>query len=129
MPETEPFTTSAGGVRVRLRLQPGASRSGLEGPQLLADGRLALKAWVGAPPEGGKANAALIKLLAKSWRLPKGSISIIAGQSDRLKTLEITGDPRILLPRLEAWLETQLEADTGGKSVTALRRAQGTNSH
>ena len=107
--ETDPFTASAEGVRFQLHLQPGASRSALEAPQRLADGRLALKARVGAPPEGGKANAALIKPLAKSRRLPKGSIAIVAGQSDRLKTLEIAGDPDALLPRLRAWLRERGE--------------------
>ena len=57
-----------------------------------------------APAEGGKANAALIKLLAKAWRVPKGAISLVAGASSRTKTLEIEGDPTRLQPRLEASL-------------------------
>ncbi len=87
-----------------MRLQPGASRSGIEGRAVLADGRPLIKIRVGAPAEGGKANAALIKLLAKAWRVPKGAISLVAGASNRTKTLEIEGDPTELQPRLEAWL-------------------------
>lgn len=109
--QTDLFTAGTEGVRFQLRLQPGASRSGLEGPRRLADGRLALRARVDAPPEGGKANAALIKLLAKSWRLPKGRIAIVNGRSDRLKTLEIAGDPQVLLPRLRAWLQEHGETE------------------
>lgn len=99
-----PFSATAAGVRVALRLQPGARRAGIDGLVRLADGRVALKARVGEPPEGGKANAALIKLLAKAWHLPKGAISIVAGRSDRVKTLEVTGDPGELTARLAAWL-------------------------
>lgn len=86
-----------------LRLQPGASRAGIDGVTRLADGRIGLHARVGAPPEGGKANAALIKLLARAWRVPKSSISIVGGGRDRLKTLQVSGDPDELLPRLTAW--------------------------
>ncbi|MGF1611854.1 MAG: DUF167 domain-containing protein [Kiloniellales bacterium] len=91
-------------MRVALRLQPGASRAGIDGLARLADGRVVLKARVGEPPEDGKANAALIKLLAKVWRLPKGAISIVAGRSDRVKTLEVAGDPGELRARLGSWL-------------------------
>ena len=100
-----PFIPVAEGLRVTLRLQPGARGSGIDGLVELADGRRALKARVSAPPEGGKANAALIKLLAKSWRLPKGSLEIQAGRSERTKTLLIAGDPAELLARLQAWLD------------------------
>jgi uncharacterized protein (TIGR00251 family) len=103
-PEGSPISATAAGVRVALRLQPGASRAGIDGLARLADGRVVLKARVGAPPEDGKANAALIRLLAKSWHLPKGAISIVAGRSDRVKTLEVAGDPGELTARLGAWL-------------------------
>jgi uncharacterized protein (TIGR00251 family) len=98
-----PFETVAGGLRVLLRVQPGASREGIEGLITMADGQIALKARVCAPPEGGKANAALVKLLAKAWKLPKSAISIVAGQSQRRKTLMISGDPTALESRLRAW--------------------------
>lgn len=101
--EKSPFYQCDKGVRVLLRLQPGASRAGVDGVTALADGRIGLQARVGAPPEGGKANAALIKLLAKAWRVPKSSISIVGGSRDRLKTLQVSGDPGELLPRLGAW--------------------------
>jgi uncharacterized protein YggU (UPF0235/DUF167 family) len=70
----------------------------------LADGGVALKAWVTAPPEGGKANAALIALLAKTWRLPKGAFEIVSGRGDRNKMLLIAGDPAPLKAKLEAWI-------------------------
>ena len=91
-------------MTVALRVQPGASRSQIDGPGALADGTTVLSARVGAPPEAGKANAAAIKLLAKAWRLPKGSLRIVAGHGKRRKTLLVIGDPVALQARLEAWL-------------------------
>jgi uncharacterized protein (TIGR00251 family) len=102
--DTSPFETDPGGLRVRLRVQPGASRQGVQGLVRLADGQIALALRVSAPPEGGKANAALVKLLAKTWRLPKSAINIIAGHGQRRKILLISGDPTALEPRLQAWV-------------------------
>ena len=63
----------------------------------------ALKLRVTAPPEAGKANAAVLKLLAKAWGLPKGDLEIVSGAAERTKTLLIHGDPAALGSRLEAW--------------------------
>ena len=98
-----------------LRLQPAAGRNALEGVTRLPDGRPALKARVTAPPEGGKANAAAIKLLSKAWRLPKSAIAIALGAGERTKSLRIAGDPASLKPRLEAWLETWLRNLEAGR--------------
>lgn len=92
------------GLRVCVRLHPGARRNGVEGIARLADGGWTLKARVTAPPEGGKANAALIALLAKLWRLPRGAIAIAAGGGTRNKVLHVAGDPRDLEARLTRWL-------------------------
>lgn len=70
----------------------------------LGDGVTVLKVRVTEPPEGGKANAALIKLLAKAWKLPKSSLSLVAGHTDRRKTLAVAGDPAALRRDLEGWL-------------------------
>ncbi len=91
------------GLRLAVRLQPRAGKTGLGGLVALADGAVALKARVTAVPEGGKANAALIALLAKTWRLPKGAFEIVSGRSDRTKTLLIAGDPASLEASLKAW--------------------------
>ena len=97
-----PFQTRAEGLTVSVRLQPGASRAAIEGLQTLADGRVVLKVRVTAPPEGGKANAALAKLLAKGCKVPKTAVEIVAGQGARLKTVLIAGDPETLKVRLDA---------------------------
>ena len=113
MPQASPrpwCVPIAGGLRLAVRLQPGARKAGLGGPVTLADGGVALSARVTAAPEGGKANAALIALLAKTWRLPKGSFEIVAGRSTRNKALLIAGDTAHLEAKLKAWLRDR-EAD------------------
>ena len=97
-----PFQICAEGLKVSVRLQPGASRAAIEGPQALADGRVVLRVRVTQPPEGGKANAALVKLLAKSCKVPKTKVEVIAGHGARLKTVLIAGDPAVLKDRLTA---------------------------
>jgi uncharacterized protein (TIGR00251 family) len=95
-----PFAAAPGGVRVRVKLVPKASRNALGGVAVDADGRACVKASVTAAPEAGKANTALIALLAKTWRLPTSAISVVAGAASRRKTLLIAGDPAALIPHL-----------------------------
>lgn len=88
-----------------MRLAPKASANRVTGLKGGTDGTAALAVQVTAVPEGGKANAALIKLLAKAWKLPKTAVSVASGATDRNKVLFIEGDPETLLPRLQAWME------------------------
>lgn len=99
-----PFRDGKDCLLVDLRLQPGASRARVDGLAVLDDGATVLKLRVTEPPEGGKANAALIKLLAKAWKLPKSSLSLVAGHTERRKTLAVAGDPAVLRRDLESWL-------------------------
>jgi uncharacterized protein (TIGR00251 family) len=101
-----PFAAAAGGLRVAIKLTPKASRDRIDGPAPEADGSTVLKVSVTAVPEDGKANAALIKLLSKQWRLPKTSMDIVQGATDRRKVLLITGDAADLRQRLDQWMST-----------------------
>jgi len=103
------FIGPANRVRFFLRLTPKASRNTIGGIVEDADGLKALKAGVTAVPEKGKANAALIKMLAKEWKLPKSALALVAGETDRRKTLEIDhGDPVALLNSLNEWMERRV---------------------
>jgi hypothetical protein len=82
---------------------PGAARNRIDGIIDDGEGGVFLKVAVTAPPEGGKANAALIKMLAKEWRLPKSSLVVTAGASEKRKTISIAGDARELMKRFTAW--------------------------
>ena len=50
-----------------------------------------LKVWVNSPPEDGKANTELVRILAKLFKIPKSYIKIIRGLSTRNKIVDITG--------------------------------------
>ncbi|WP_259781245.1 DUF167 family protein [Aestuariispira ectoiniformans] len=89
-----------GAVRVALRVTPKASANRIQGVVEDADGKLRLKLQVTTVPEGGKANQAVVKLLAKAWKLPKTSLSVVSGQTDRNKVVEIAGDPALLTEQL-----------------------------
>ena len=79
MSEAAPFAAVPQGLKIFVRLQPRARREGIEGVVTDADGRAAFKIAVTAPPEDGKANAALMALLGKAWKLPKSAFEIVGG--------------------------------------------------
>ncbi|CAA7626989.1 DUF167 family protein [Magnetospirillum sp. SS-4] len=99
-----PFAVVAQGLRVAVRLTPKASRDAIQAAAADADGAGVLRVQVTAVPEDGKANAALIKLLSKAWKLPKSTIGIVQGATDRRKVLLISGDGADLLRRLDQWM-------------------------
>lgn len=77
-------------MRVRIRLQPRASRNELgEWRRDPAGGGAVRIARVTAPPVDGKANAALIRLLAKEYDVAPSSIRILQGETSRDKLVEI----------------------------------------
>jgi uncharacterized protein (TIGR00251 family) len=94
----------ADGVLLRVRLTPRSSRDGIDGIKAGPDGDH-VQARVRAVPEDGKANAALIELLAKATGLAKSSMSISGGAASRLKTVHLAGDKTALERRMAAWLE------------------------
>lgn len=71
------------GAELRVWVVPGASRTGLAG---LHDGALRIR--VAAPPEGGAANRALCRYLAK---MVGGRVTVTAGTTSRAKTLRVEG--------------------------------------
>jgi hypothetical protein len=66
------------------------------------DGSAVLRVRVKAVPDKGKANAAVIAVLAKALGVPKSAVTLISGDTARLKTVEIEGDPAALAARIEA---------------------------
>jgi uncharacterized protein YggU (UPF0235/DUF167 family) len=65
-----------------------------------------LKVAVTAPPAENQANEALLRLLSREWRLPRGTLSIAAGATSRNKLVHIAGDPAALMVRLKELLHT-----------------------
>ncbi len=96
----EAWTLEAGGVALWLRLTPKGGRDAIEGVETLADGRCVVKARVRAAPEDGRANAALEALVAKTLEAPKSAVSVVSGQTSRVKKLFVAGDPARLIEAL-----------------------------
>ena len=75
-----------GGIEITVKVVPGASRDRIVGP--LGD---ALKVQVAAPPERGKANAAVEGLIASALGLPARAVAVIRGTSSPRKTVLVNG--------------------------------------
>ncbi len=73
-------------TRLRLRVSPGASRSRVVGRH--GD---AWKVAVAAAPERGRANDALVALLAETLEMPRRDVTVVSGQSGREKIVELDG--------------------------------------
>jgi uncharacterized protein len=73
-------------TRLRLRISPGASRSEIVGRH-----GEAWKVRVAAPPESGKANDALVELLASTLGVSRSGVEILAGHGSRDKTVVVHG--------------------------------------
>jgi uncharacterized protein (TIGR00251 family) len=76
-------------ARLRLHVVRGASRAGVVGRH--GDG---WKVRVTAPPERGKANEAVVRLVAVTLGLPRASVTIVSGRGAREKTVEVAGADR-----------------------------------
>ena len=88
------------GLRLAIRLAPRAMADRLVAIAATPEGGRVLKATVTAPPEAGRANEALLRLLAQAWHIPRRDISIIQGLTSRNKAVRIAGDPHRLLEKI-----------------------------
>jgi uncharacterized protein (TIGR00251 family) len=78
--------TTSQGVIITIRVIPRAARSGIAG--MRGD---ALLVRLQSPPVDGAANAELIDVVATALKVPKRSVSIVAGEKSRLKRVLVTG--------------------------------------
>ena len=101
--EPLPFILAKDGLRLKIRLTPKGDRNAILGLKATEDGGVEIAACVTAPPEDGRANKALIKLLAKTLKLPAGRIEIASGATDRHKQVLLPGDAAALEPRIKGW--------------------------
>lgn len=76
----------ATGVRFRVKVQPRARREEIAG---VHDGKLRLR--VTAPPLEGRANQAVVALLAERLHVPRAFVKIAAGQRASVKLVEVAG--------------------------------------
>ena len=92
-----PWRRSADGLILKVRLTPKSSQDRIEGISPFDD-ETVLKARVRAVPEKGKANSALLKLVAGWLGIPASSVSLASGGKSRLKSVQVSGDGAALEP-------------------------------
>jgi uncharacterized protein (TIGR00251 family) len=100
-----PLRPAEGGVVVALRVTPNAARDTIEGIETRPGAGPQLRIRVRAVPDKGKANRAVIALLAEAWDLPPGTLTIVTGETARDKVMHVAGPPDRLIPALTNWFE------------------------
>lgn len=108
MHPVRPFAAAPAGLRLTVRLTPKASAPRIIGLAAEADGRVALKLAVTAAPEDGKANEALLALVAELLDVPLRGVTLVQGAGSRRKLVHVAGDPEALGRRLEEVLRPWL---------------------
>jgi uncharacterized protein (TIGR00251 family) len=83
-----------GPTKLTLRVSPGATRNGVVGRH-----GTAWKVRVAAPPQGGKANDALLRLLAETLQVPRRDVEIVSGHGAREKIVALAGIGRAEVDR------------------------------
>ena len=99
-----PYQARPDGLILHIRLTPKGGRDAIDGIETRSDGKAVLKARVRAVPEDGKANAALLKLIAKAFDLSAAHVTLEAGATSRIKTLKIAGDTAKLITAFQSVL-------------------------
>lgn len=94
------FELRPDGVRLHLRVTPNAGLDRIDGLETRDDGATVLRVRVKAVPDKGKANAAVMVLLAKALGVPKSAVTLVAGDTARQKTVHIAGDSDALAAAL-----------------------------
>jgi len=97
---TSPLRRARDGLLLSVRVTPKSARDQVAGLHAAADGSVSLAVKVTAPPDKGKANKAVIEVLAKAARVAKSSFRIVAGETDRSKTILVAGNQAAI----EAWI-------------------------
>ncbi|WP_431320676.1 DUF167 domain-containing protein [Rhizobium sp. YTU87027] len=100
-----PWAAFTDHIALTIRLTPNGGRDAIDSVETDAEGKPHLKVRVTAVPEKGKANKALVTLLAKSLGVAKSSVSLASGETSRKKILRIDGDPEDLITKLKALIE------------------------
>jgi hypothetical protein len=102
----EPWTATADGVVVDVRLTPRGGRDAIEGVERRADGRAVFKARVRVAPADGEANQALCRLIADALDIAPRQVTVASGAISRLKRIRVTGDPAALIRALRRLAKT-----------------------
>ena len=97
-----PFARRADGIEVAVKATPRARRAGIDGSVRDAAGATWLGVRVTAPPDAGRANEAVLALLAEALGVAPRDCRLVSGASGRWKRIRIEGDPDVLGRRVAA---------------------------
>ena len=100
-----PFTLDADGVTLTIRVTPKASKTAVTGVVGLEGEATALGLRIAAPPVDGAANDEVVRFVAKQLRVGRSTVTLIAGQTSRVKRVRIVGDPVVLDAALRGWID------------------------
>jgi uncharacterized protein (TIGR00251 family) len=84
------FVEKDGRIVFNIKVVPGSSKTLIAG---LYNGMI--KVRLSAAPEKGKANQALIELLAEKFNIPKNSIAILSGLTSKIKQVSVVSSPQV----------------------------------
>lgn len=91
-----------GGLLLSVRATPNAARDMIEGPWRDSSGQSWLSIRVRQPPDAGRANTAVVELLAQQLAVRKRDIRLVSGATARLKRFHLDGDSKALAAQIEA---------------------------
>lgn len=80
------MTPHAEGTVLPVRAQPNAKRNGV-----LGERNGALRVGVSAPPDKGRANAALVDVLSDTLKIARSAVALISGETARDKRFLVRG--------------------------------------
>lgn len=98
----KPYRLTPEGLVLQVRVTPNANADRIEGVETRDDGNVVLRVRVRAVPDKGKANAAVVALLAKAVGIPKSALQLMSGETSRFKTLRLSGDAAVLAAAIDA---------------------------
>lgn len=98
---TIPLKEKDGKTYLTIKVTPRGSANKIQSLEKDLFGDLIIKVMVTAIPDKGEANQAVIELLSKQLKVAKSSISIIAGQTARIKVLTIATSASQIWQRLQ----------------------------
>ena len=90
-----------------MRLTPKGGRDEIAGVEEMSDGRAVLKVRVRAAPVEGEANAALVKVIAGALKVAPRAVTLLSGNTARVKRLQIDGDAASLSAALDKIVEAK----------------------
>jgi uncharacterized protein (TIGR00251 family) len=111
--------TPAADLVIAVHVQPGAARPGIVGRH--GD---ALKVRVAAPPDRGRANAALVRLLAGELGVRVSDVEVVAGHAGRRKQVRIRGADPDRVARWQRELDRDRRVSEGWRGPTGRRSAR-----